>query len=362
MREVLKDLELWRAEGEKVALATLVGVRGSAPRSSGARMAMTAGGRMTGSVSGGCVENDVMDRALRVLESGRPELVSYDIVSDDDLLDVGLHCGSIDVLIEPYNPDAAWALASESVNRVRSVVMVTALSSDSADTNDALVGRRISVVDGQTAGAISPEFDEAVKAEAGRRLSGGRTGRVSIESGGVSIDAFVEVLEPRPRLFIVGATHIAVPLCEMASHIGFHVTIVDPRKLFACESRFPGADELCLSWPDEAFAGEVLDSDSYVVAVSHDSKFDVPALAAAMRAGVRYIGALGSRATHARRIEKLREAGFGDADFERIHAPIGLDIGAVGADEIAVAIVAELLAVRRGRDAESGARGSGDAS
>jgi xanthine dehydrogenase accessory factor len=319
-------------------------------------MAVTADGRVTGSVSGGCVETDVMDRATRIFESGRPELVSYDIVSDDDLLDVGLHCGSIDVLIEPYSPDSAWMLASESVGLGRRVAMVTALSGQSGDVNDALIARRIAVAEAGAAGSISPEFDEAAKAEAERRLTGGRTARISLEAGGKSIDAFVEVFEPHPRLFVVGATHIAVPLCEMASSIGFHVTIVDPRKLFACESRFPDAGELCLRWPEEAFAGEMLDAESYVVAVSHDSKFDVPALAAAMRAGARYIGALGSRATHARRVEKLREAGFGEADLERIHAPIGLDVGAVGADEIAVAIVAELLAVRRGRDPRTARR------
>jgi xanthine dehydrogenase accessory factor len=349
MHEVLKDLERWRTEGESVALATLVGVQGSAPRSVGSRMAMTAGGRMAGSVSGGCVESDVMDRAIHVLDSGDAELLDYDIVSDDELVGIGLHCGSVKILIQPYLGQPAWNALSRALEQEIPAVLVTSLSTDSTAAEAATLGRQMTITEHDSTGSIRPDSDAEICTQARRVLPGGRTATVALDVGGdKALELFVESFQPRPRLFVVGATHIAVALCRMAVNVGFHVTVVDPRKIFANEDRFPDADRLCLEWPEIALGGDVLGTDSYLVAVSHDSKFDVPALVAALRAKVRYIGALGSRATHARRREKLRALGFEDEALDRIHAPIGLDIGAEGAEEIAVSILAELLAVRRG--------------
>jgi xanthine dehydrogenase accessory factor len=312
-------------------------------------MAMTAGGRMTGSVSGGCVESDVMDRSARVLESGKAELVEYDIVDDDELVGVGLHCGSIEVLIQPYEPEPAWTALRSAVEQEVPVALVTNLSTVSA----AALGRQMTITEKDTTGSIFANADAEICAEARRRLAAGRAEVVALDAGGEVLDLFIESFQPRPQLFVVGATHIAVGLCRMAADVGFCVTVIDPRKIFATEDRFPDADRLCCEWPGTALADDTLNSDSYLVAVSHDSKFDVPALAAALRAKVRYVGALGSRATHGRRKEKLRALEFSDAELARIHAPIGLDIGAEGADEIAVAIIAELLAVRRGHEGDA---------
>ena len=311
-------------------------------------MAMTAGGRMTGSVSGGCVESAVMDRGVHVLSSGKPELVRYDIVDDDELIGVGLHCGSIEVLIQPYARQPVSMALLSAVEQEIPAALVTNLSTDS----EAVLGRQMTITEHDTTGSILSDADVEICAEARRRLKTGSSETMTLDVGGESLDLFVEVFRPRPRLFVVGATHIAVGLCRMAVDIGFCVTLIDPRKTFASEDRFPDVDRLCREWPETALAGDVLNADSYLVTVSHDSKFDVPALAAALRAEVRYAGALGSRATHARRKEKLRALGFSDAELDRIHAPIGLDISAEGADEIAVAIVAELLAVRRGHEGD----------
>lgn len=164
---------------------------------------------------------------------------------------------------------------------------------------------------------------------------------------------FIEAIPPQPRLFIVGATHTATALCRLAVQLGFHVSVVDPRTPFATRERFPDAHELRLEWPDEVLDGAGLDGRCHVLTLTHDLKFDVPTLARALRSEVRYIGALGSRRTHERRLARLREQGFDEADLARIHTPIGLDIGARTPEEIALAILAEIVAVRRGREGRS---------
>jgi xanthine dehydrogenase accessory factor len=166
------------------------------------------------------------------------------------------------------------------------------------------------------------------------------------EAGRVFVEAF-----PRPpRLFIVGATHTAIPLCRMAKELGFHVSVVDARRVFATEERFPEADELVHAWPDEAFDEVSLDAADHVVTLTHDPKFDLPALERALRSQAAYVGALGSRATHERRKEQLRQRGVDEAALARIRTPVGLDIGSRTPEEIALSILAEMVAARRGRD------------
>lgn len=342
-RRVLKDLDRWRSEGEGVAVATLVRVSGSAPRLVGARLALTVSGRMSGSVSGGCVESDVMDRALGVLDSGKAELVTYGIL-DDDELGVGMHCGEIEVLIQPDMAAPVSRALSLALDEERQAVLATRLSPGRG------LGLQMVITASGPTGSLGDGVDEGVKARAVALLGGAAEAGVESFAGiDGSVEVFVEVFARRPRLFIVGATHTAVPLCLLAGQLGFHVTVVDARKVFATEERFAGADEILRLWPDEAFGPDVLGQDSYVVTLTHDSKFDVPALACALGSEACYIGAMGSRTTHARRVEKLRERGFGDDDLSRIHAPVGLDIGARGPEEIALAILAEMLAVRSRR-------------
>ena len=258
---------------------------------------------------------------------------------------MGLSCGgSIDVLIEPFTPAEPWPALSRAVQHERAVALAIGL------TPPALIGRKLVVFDdGTAAGSIDAALDEQVTAGAQPLTSAGGTRVLSLPWRGDIASVFIEAFPAPQRLFIVGATHTAIPLCRLAKVLGFRVTVIDARSAYATAERFPDADELLLARPDEALAGAGTDSTSVVI-LTHDPKFDLPALTSALRAGVRYIGILGSRRTHERRKAELRQQGFTEADLARIRAPIGLDLGARSPEEIALAILAEMLAVRYGRD------------
>jgi xanthine dehydrogenase accessory factor len=345
MKEILGDLDRWQREKEEIALATLVQVRGTAPRLPGARLCLTAGGRMAGSVSGGCVENDVFERARQVLDSGQPVVATYGI-ADELAFEVGLSCGgSIDVLIEPFVADAAWQTLREAVEEQRPAALGIGLAPAS------VLGRKLAVLDdGTGAGSIAPGLDERVAAEARRLLPEGRTRVLSAPFRDEEASVFIETFPPAPRLLIVGATHAAMSLCPMAQRVGFRVSVIDARSMFATEERFPDADEVFRAWPDDVLDADTLDAYSYVVVLTHDPKFDLPTLALALRSPARYIGAMGSRETHKRRRAELRKQGFSDSDIDRVRAPIGLDIGGSTPEEIALAVLAEMVAARYGKD------------
>jgi xanthine dehydrogenase accessory factor len=344
MKEILTDLDRWQQAGEQIAIATVVDVRRSAPRRPGARLGVTRSGKMTGSVSGGCVENDVMARAMTVLDSGECAVATYGI-TDEAGFRVGLSCGgAIDVLIEPFAPCDAWRTVRCAVEERQPAALSVALAP--AD----LAGRKLAIFgDGSTVGTIDPELDEQVRVEASRLLPKGGTRVLTLPRPGGEASVFIEAFPPPLRLFIVGATHTGMSLCKAAKDLGFRVTVVDARSAFATRERFPNADELRPEWPDAVLGEAALDPYSYVVILTHDPKFDIPALVAALRSTARYIGIIGSRGTHAKRQERLREQGFSPADLSRIRAPVGLDIGARTPEEIAVAILAEMLAVRYAR-------------
>ncbi len=343
MLEILADLDRWQQEGEEIALATLVGVEGSAPRLPGARLLLTRSGKMAGSVSGGCVEGDVYERALAVLDSGQPAVASYGI-DDEEGFRVGLSCGgTIRVLIEPFAACDAWLALRRRVEAQEPAVFVVALAPA------AVLGRKLTILpDGTAVGSIGPAIDEEIGENVRGWLREERTGTMTLRGEEASL--FVESFPPPPRLFIVGATHAAISLSEMAAKLGFQVTVIDARSMFATTERFPDAESVLRVWPDEALVDGVLDGYSYLAVLSHDPKFDLPALAAALRSDARYIGAMGGRATHERRLAELRKQGFTDNDLARIRAPIGLDIGGQKPEETALAILAEILAVRYGRD------------
>lgn len=345
MKEILPDLDRWQGEGEEVALATLVQVRGSAPRLPGARLAMTRSGRMAGSVSGGCVENDVFEHAMKVLDTGQPMVATYGI-SDELGFEVGLSCGgSIDVLIEPFAIDKSWEALRQAVESERPAAFAIGL------TPVSLLGRKLAASgENEVAGSIESDLDDKVVGEGRRLLLEGGTRVLNLPWRGDETTIFVEAFSPPPRLFIVGATHTAIPLCRMAKELGFRVNIIDARSLFATRERFPEADQVVRGWPDDILDKATLDAHSYLVILTHDPKFDLPTLVRALRSQARYIGAMGSRGTHEQRKAQLRQQGFTDADLARIRAPIGLDIGARSPEEIAMAILAEMLAVRYGRD------------
>ncbi len=345
MKEILSDIDRWTADGEEVAIATVVAVEGSAPRPSGARLALTRAGAMAGSVSGGCVESDVYERALVVLDSGKPALVGYG-PAEPDSFEVGLSCdGNIEVLIEPYVADPVWNHAREAIQDDEPAALAIALAPAS------LLGRRLALKGEEEgrqerAGSIDPEIDDAVVRKALELLRGRSRGTLEVERRGEKCRIFVEAFVPSQRLYIIGATHIALSLCRMACEVGFRVTVIDPREAFSGGARFRDAHEVLQRWPVDVLNGALLNADAYVLTLTHDPKFDIPTLARALRSDVRYIGALGSRGTHAKRLEKLRAEGFEDSALARIRTPIGLDIGARTPAEIAVSILAEMVAVR----------------
>ncbi|MDP9244595.1 MAG: XdhC family protein [Chloroflexota bacterium] len=323
--EALAALRDWRAEGVPVALATVTEIVGSAPRELGAKLAVAADGRIAGSVSGGCVEGDVVDAALQVLGDGSPRLRHYGI-SDEMALQVGLMCGGeIDVFVEAVDGPAGDIL-SRLVEHVEQQVPVARVidfehGTVSAITADGVVG--------STTAARSAR--EALATGDSRSVVAG----------------FVDVINPPPRLWVVGAGHVAEHLVAFAERAGLAPIVVDPRRLFAEQPRFSGVAVLP-TWPDRAFAdGSLRPSDSVVV-LSHDPKIDEPALRAALCADVAYVGAIGSRRAQADRADRLARAGVSPERLARLHAPIGLDLGGRSPAEIALAIVAELVSVRRG--------------
>lgn len=341
MKEVLDELDTWLNKGDDVAMATLVATRGSSPRMPGARLVLTRDGGMAGSVSGGCVETDVYEHALEVLDTGRPELVSYGI-ADDVAFEVGLSCGgSIDVLVEPFHPDPAWTATREAVDRGEPVALAIAL------TPDSLAARRLAVTRSDAHGSISPAVDTRLAALARDLLDDDQARVIDVESDDGPAQVFVQAFAPAPHMIIVGATHAAMPLSRMAKEVGFRVTVADARGLFATKERFPEADDVIRAWPQDAFARISLDRYSYVVILSHDSRFDLPTLEVALKSPARYIGAMGSSATHGQRLDRLREMGFTDEQLARIHSPIGLSIQARTPEEIAVSILAEVVLARR---------------
>ena len=303
----------WVRAGEGAALATVVDTWGSAPRRVGAQLAISGGGEMQGSVSGGCVEGAVVVEALEAIEDGKARLLEYG-VNDGDAFAVGLACGgTIRVLVEPVAEEALPLSVLEALVQAR------------AD-------RR----------AAAYEVD--LKGGPGRLVFEGHADRFRKDRSGVEEDGdtFVAIHNPPLRLIVVGAVHIAQALVPMARIAGFDPVVVDPREAFGSEARFPDA-RIVNDWPDAALAEVGVDARTAVVLLTHDPKLDDPALHLALKSDAFYIGALGSTRTHASRVARLQEAGFGTAEIDRIAAPVGLDIGSASPSEIAVSILAQMI-------------------
>ncbi len=343
VKEVYPELQRWTLAGHEAGVATLIRVKGSAPRPPGARFAANTNGDVAGSVSSGCVEGDLYGHIQQVVAAGEPRVVTYGI-TDEMALEVGLACGGeIEVLIAPYTPgDPVRPELERAIDERRAAVLVTGVSEDVRARQLLLFpdGVRLGTLgdddlDRQAAGAVAPLFDVA--------------GTQVIELEDRVATVFAEAFLPPPRLAIVGATPVAVALCHLASFLGIAVTVIDPREVFAKDERFPEADRVIRAWPEEALAEFGLDRYASVVVLAHDLKLDAPALAAALNAGCRYVGQIGGRRTQRLRREALQDLGFGGDDLDRIHGPVGLDIGALSPEEIALSIIAELLAVLRGK-------------
>jgi xanthine dehydrogenase accessory factor len=336
VKEILPDLERWRARGDRIALATVIATRKSAPRPVGSKLAVSERGEMVGSVSGGCVETEVYGQACEILEGAAPQLLSFGI-SDDEAFAVGLPCGGeIDVFVETAPPELLDRLA-RVVQREERAVLFTVIEGDE-------LGAQLLVTeDGERLGEGPDDHFDAV-------LRGGRNVVLELDS---RQKVFAEVFGPPPRLLVFGAVDTAEALCRAAKQIGWRTIVSDARGKFATPERLPSADELVVGWPDETLARVQPDHQTAVVVLTHDDRFDVPALRGALGTDAFYVGALGSRRNQARRRERLLEEGVAEEQLDRISGPSGLDIGADTPAETALSILAEILAVRAGREGGS---------
>ena len=353
MKEVLDDIERWRAAGRRVALARVVGVEGSGPRDPGAVMAVADDGEVAGSVSGGCVEGAVLTEALEVLASDDPRVVSFGY-SDDEAFAVGLTCGgTVTLLLAPLD-DELHAVVAESLRAADPVAMATVVEGPN-------VGASLAVRPGHDpVGTLGdPDLDRVVARDALGELASALTVNRHYGPHGEArqreVAVFVESFAPPPRMVIFGAVDFTAALARAGKGLGYRVTVCDARPVFATPTRFPMADEVVVDWPDRHLAevGARLGPRDAVCVLTHDPKFDVPAIVAALGTEVGYLGAMGSRRTHATRVERLREVGVTDEQLARVMAPIGLDIGARTPEETAVSICAEIIALRTGKEAPS---------
>jgi xanthine dehydrogenase accessory factor len=322
VREILSELERWRARGDRIAIARVVATRRSAPRPVGSKLIVSERGELAGSVSGGCVESEVVEAAREVLAGGEPRLLTYGI-SDDLALSVGLPCGGeIDVWVGEPEPELLERLAVIAREDQRAVVLV-----------DLDEGTERLVVDGEDGVA-----DELIR--------GGHSKVVELQGRRL----FADVYGPPPRLLVYGAVDTADALAAAARGIGWHTIVADARGRFATRERLPHADEIIVAWPEETLAQVQPDHATAIVVLTHDDKFDVPMLLGALASDAFYVGALGSRRNQERRRERLLEAGADDSALERISGPAGLDIGAHTPAETGLSILAEIMAVRAARD------------
>jgi len=336
MRDVLDDIDRWRSEGKPVALATVVATWGSAPRAVGGKMAVAEGRKIAGSVSGGCVENAVAEAAGEVLKTGQPRLLRFG-VSDDTAWSVGLACGgAIEVFVEPLD-EASYGVVRDALKAERSVAVTTVVAGP-----DPAVGRKLAIsADGRTAGDLGDPIDRETR----NALTDGRSRRVTIGED----DIFVDVLLPSPRLIVVGGVHIAVALVKLARALGWRTVLVDPREAFGNRSRFPDVDDIVWEWPDAALRRLALNENTAVAVLTHDPKLDDPAVTAALSSPAFYVGALGSTRTQEKRRRRLLESGVPEESLARLHAPIGLDLGGRAPEEIALSVMAQVVAARHGK-------------
>ncbi|MET9371446.1 XdhC/CoxI family protein [Streptomyces griseoflavus] len=362
MFDIAGELHRWLAEGREFAVATVVAVSGSAPRGPGAALAVDRAGTAVGSVSGGCVEGAVYELCARALEDGETRVERFGY-SDEDAFAVGLTCGGvIDIMVTPVLARAPSrdvlraALSAADGGEPGALVRVV------EGPPEVLGGVLLVRPDGSYRGGLggSAELDRSAAGEAGALLDAGRTGTVAVAAGAAGAESgagslcpggvrlFVESSLPPPRMIVFGAIDFAAALVRVGKFLGYRVTVCDARPVFATRARFPEADEIVVDWPHRYLRGTPTDARTVLCVLTHDAKFDVPLLRVALGLPVAFVGAMGSRRTHADRALRLREAGVGERELARLRSPIGLDLGARTPEETALSIAAEIVASRRG--------------
>ena len=310
--DILTPMSVWLKEKRKVALATVISTWGSAPRPVGGQMAIDSNGEIIGSVSGGCVEGAVINEGINSINDGKLRIKDYGI-SNDMAWEVGLACGGeLKILIQPLNleDEIVYSIVENIKNREPTKILINCLT-----------GSRH--IDNSIINQIS--YYDKIKEE------------------------FIHVIDPKPRLFIVGAVHIAQALISLAKTADFEIILIDPRDHFATKDRFPNC-KIINEWPDTALSNFILDKATHLVTLTHDPKIDDPALIYTLKKDIGYIGSLGSKKTHNKRCERLIDIGFSQNDINKIHGPIGLNIKAKTPAEIAVSIMAEIINFRRSKN------------
>ncbi|HNR02300.1 MAG TPA: XdhC family protein [Anaerolineaceae bacterium] len=345
MRDIWKIVKKWQSADQRVALATVIKVSGSSLRPEGSKLVISSAGAIHGSVTGGCVEGAVFEEAGEVLKTGTPRLLSYG-VTNEQAWDVGLSCGgAVEIFVETMaNP--AWSAILPAMERNlaenRLAALLTVVRGEGT-------GSKILVqADGTVYGSLGNlDLDRQAINGLPDNWATHTPMQIELKNG---LIVFADFIVPPPRLIIIGASHIAIPLVSLAKTLEYRTIVVDARSAFATRERFPHADELIVGWPSEVLQQLKPDAATCVVALSHDDKLDNPALLYAITSEARYIGALGSRTTNAKRLEALREEGAKEEELKRIHAPVGLKIGARQPAEIALSIMAEIVATAHNID------------
>lgn len=327
MKDIIETLERWTSDGTPVALGSVIERIGSAPRDPGAALAVSATGDVAGGVTGGCVEPAVIKEANDVLGGSPGRICRYGL-SDDDGFDVGLTCGGT-IAVAVYALDPALVPPIADAVRADRPIAVTLRLDDARFGEQRIVSDRESSLE-----------DDAVDTAARTLLEIGESGIVETSEGDL---VFVESYASRPNMYIFGASDHVSAVVPVAKSIGYRVTVCDPRKVFLTEERFPDADELADEWPDRFLERAPIDPRTVILMMTHDLKFDVPALKLALASNAGFIGAIGSEKTRADRNARLRADGVGEADLARLHAPVGIQIGARTPEEVGITIAAQLI-------------------
>lgn len=340
MEGLLDQIGSWFEQGRSVAVATVTRTWRSSPRPVGSMMAITEQGEIFGSVSGGCVESAVIDTAQKVLKEGNSQRLHFG-VANEEAWEVGLSCGGeIDVFVRKFTDDnlVRWREAWEQGKRFWIALVID--GAEPYTDGDWCVLQNGEILNIAPQIDYPPDLKEAVE----RAASGGISKSIILDSDQIS-EVFVQVVDPPRQLILVGGVHIAQPLASLADTLGFEVIIVDPRRLFGTPERFPAVKAILGEWPQEAFSKLTLTESTAVVMLTHDPKIDDPAITLALNSPAFYLGALGSLKTHQKRMDRLVGQGLDPEDLRRLHAPVGLDLGAVTPEEIALAIMAEIVQV-----------------
>lgn len=337
MRELAEHLLRWQAAGSTYTLATVIGVGGSAPRPVGATMAVDENGSVRGSLSGGCVEGDVYEICREVLDSGTPVRRTFGF-SDADAFAVGLTCGGeLEVFVQRITP-AEYPAVAKAVTAAEPVSLV----------RDLATGAMLVLEQDEAAPNEGPAWAGPVVPHARAMLDAGTTGLCVVGCAEDERTVFVESFTTPPRMIVFGTTDFTIALCRVGRMLGYHVTVCEPRPVFAEPARVPEAHDVVVEWPHRYLANTEVDSRTVVCVLTHDPKFDIPVLTTALRLPIAYVGAMGSRRADRQRRTELREAGVSDTDLRRLHSPVGLELGGRTPEETAIAVGAEIIAVRTG--------------